>query len=158
MLGGELVELFGVSIWLFILILFLLVEGMSSALISIWFCFGALAAWICSIFTDSIGIQMILFFVVSVAALIFTRPIIKKLIKSKEETRTNCSLLIGESGIVTEDIDNIRGLGAVKIKGSVWTARSSNDENITKDTIVIIERIEGVKLIVRKKEEDKLWK
>ncbi|MCM1989858.1 NfeD family protein [Oceanirhabdus seepicola] len=149
-------ELFGVSIWLFILILFLVVEGLSSALISIWFCFGSLAAWICSIFTDSIGIQITVFFLVSIVTLIFTRPIIKKLIKSKEETRTNCSLLIGESGVVTEDIDNIRGLGAVKIKGNVWTARSSNDENITKDTIVIIERIEGVKLIIRKKEEDKL--
>jgi len=147
-------ELFGISIWLFILILFLVVEGMSSALISIWFCFGALAAWICSITTDSIAIQMTVFFVVSTAALISTRPMIKKLMKSKEETRTNCSLLIGESGVVTEDIDNIRGLGALKIKGSVWTARSSNDDNITKGSIVIIERIEGVKLIVRKKEEE----
>ncbi|WBW98260.1 NfeD family protein [Oceanirhabdus sp. W0125-5] len=147
-------ELFGVSIWLFILILFLVVEAVSSALVSIWFCFGALAAWICSIFTDSIGIQITIFFIVSILALIFTRPIIKKLIKSKGETRTNCSLLIGESGVVTEEIDNIRGLGAIKIKGNVWSAISLNDEKITKDTIVIVERIEGVKLIVRKKEEE----
>ena len=52
--------------------------------------------------------------------------------------------------MVTEEIYNISAKGLVKVKGSVWTARSEADnERIAEGTHVTVIRIEGVKLIVR---------
>ena len=61
-------------------------------------------------------------------------------------------MYINAEGIVTEPISNLNARGTVKVKGSVWTARSFNDEiEIPENTTIIVERIEGVKLIVKPK-------
>ena len=48
-----------------------------------------------------------------------------------------------------EDIDNIAGKGRVEVNGISWTARSSDGANFRKGELVTVERIEGVKLIVK---------
>ena len=53
--------------------------------------------------------------------------------------------------VVVEEIDNIKSTGEVKIDGKIWTARSSDNEIIPPNSIVVVEKIEGVKLIVNKK-------
>ena len=53
--------------------------------------------------------------------------------------------------MVVEDIKNIEGLGAVKINGLVWSARSQDGEDISVGEIVVIKKIEGNKTIVKKK-------
>ena len=40
--------------------------------------------------------------------------------------------------------------GEAEINGNLWSVRSINDEIIEKDEIVTVEKIEGVKLIVKK--------
>ena len=60
-------------------------------------------------------------------------------------------MLLGKEAVVTEDINNTHATGAVKIKGTVWTARSSDDSEIPEGEIVIVKAIEGVKLIVERK-------
>jgi membrane protein implicated in regulation of membrane protease activity len=61
-------------------------------------------------------------------------------------------MYINAEGVVTETISNLNATGTVKVRGSVWTARSFNDEVvIPENTVVIVERIEGVKLIVKPK-------
>jgi len=49
---------------------------------------------------------------------------------------------------VTEAIDNEIGTGQVNSKGIIWTARSLNGEQIEKGASVVIEQIEGVKVLV----------
>ena len=39
--------------------------------------------------------------------------------------------------------------GQVKVNGELWSATSYNDLPITKDSEVIIEKVKGVKLIVK---------
>ena len=39
--------------------------------------------------------------------------------------------------------------GEVQIKGQKWSARNIEDRMVAKDTIVVVERIEGVKLIIK---------
>lgn len=145
--------LFGVSIWIYVMVLFLIVEAASAALLSIWFCFGAFAAWIVSLFTESMAIQGGVFLLVSLVLLIFTREIAKKLIKSKKEQKTNLDLIVGERALVIEEIDNTREKGSVKIKGNIWTARGLDDKIFKKDELVTVVRIEGVKLIVTENKE-----
>ena len=54
-------------VWLVLLILFLMAEGATVALVSLWFAAGALAAIIAALLGASVGLQLALFLVVSVA-------------------------------------------------------------------------------------------
>ena len=51
--------------------------------------------------------------------------------------------------MVTEPIDNLNATGAVQLEGKVWTARSVDGSLIPVDAKVKVERIEGVKVLVR---------
>ena len=48
----------------------------------------------------------------------------------------------------------MRGTGAVKISGKVWTARSADDAVFAPGAPVRIARIEGVKVIVKALDEE----
>ena len=87
------------------------------------------------------------FFAVSIAAFAVTRPLVKKYINSRTQP-TNADMLIGQECLVTEDIDNLTGRGAVTVGGKVWTARADSDAPIPAGTAATVLRIEGVKLIV----------
>ena len=66
-----------------------------------------------------------------------------------EDVKTNAFSLEGKTGKVIEDISPVDAKGQVKVNGELWSATSYNDLPITKDTKVVIEKIEGVKLIVK---------
>ena len=119
---------------------------------SLWFMGGALTALIAALCGAEIWLQIILFFVVSIALLLCLRPLSKKLLK-KRKVATNADSNIGKTAVVTETIDNLRGTGAVKISGVEWSARSVDDSVLEKDAVVRILRIEGVKVCVERAEK-----
>lgn len=135
------------TLWLVVMVLFLVVEAVTVGLVCIWFAAGALAALLCAIFGGGVWLQVVLFLVVSAVTLYFTRPLVRKYVNAKVEP-TNADIVIGKECRVTETIDNIEGTGAVYVDGKTWTARSENDETIQKGTLVTALRIDGVKLIV----------
>ena len=143
-------------LWLVLLIVFAVLEASTVSLVSIWFMGGALTALIAALCGAEIWLQIILFFVVSIALLLCLRPLSKKLLK-KKKVATNADSNIGKTAVVTETIDNLRGTGAVKISGVEWSARSVDDSVLEKDAVVRILRIEGVKVCVERaeKEEEK---
>lgn len=136
--------------WLAAIVVFLVIEGLVPGLISIWFAFGSLAALIAALLRAPMWLQLLWFFLVSVAALCLTRPLAKKYINSKTQP-TNADMLIGAECVVKEPIDNLMGTGAVSVGGRIWTARTEED-GITAQPgeIMKVIRIEGVKLIVKK--------
>lgn len=134
-------------IWLVLLILFLVAEGATAAITTIWFAAGALAAMLAAIFGLHLWVQIVLFVVVSVGLLIAFRPLLKKYIAPKR-VRTNIDAVIGQQGVVLETVDNIAGTGKVKIGGMEWSARSATGESIAADTVIKVEKIEGVKVFV----------
>jgi len=91
-------------------------------------------------------LQIVVFITFSALLLIITRPLVKKRLLNTTPTTTDA--LIGCKAIVTEDIDNLQGLGCVKIQGKLWSARSDSGEMIPSGTSVRVLKIEGVKLIV----------
>ena len=52
-------------------------------------------------------------------------------------------------GKVISDIEPIEGNGQVKVNGETWSAKSLDNVFISKDTEIIVEKIDGVKLIVK---------
>lgn len=139
------------AIWTGLLILFAVIEAVTVQLVSIWFAVGSLAAVIASFFGVSTNIQLVIFVAVSAVCFVITRPLVKKFSTSKIQS-TNADRCIGQTAIVVEEIDNLNAKGQVKADGKIWSARSSNDEIIERDTMVTVEKIEGVKLIVTPKE------
>lgn len=139
------------TVWLALVIVFLVIEGLAPGLVSIWFAAGALAAMIASMFNAPFWLQLVWFVVVSAVALAFTRPLAKKYINNKKQP-TNADMLLGRECIVDEPIDNIAGTGSVKVSGKIWSARML-DETVTavSGEHLVVERIEGVKLIVKNK-------
>lgn len=134
-------------VWLVLLILFLMAEGATVALVSLWFAAGALAAIIAALLGASVGLQLALFLVVSVVLLAMLRPVLKKYVNPKIQ-RTNVDALVGQECTVIEAIDNLAATGRVKMGGMTWSARSTGEENIPAGTVVKIEAVQGVKLLV----------
>lgn len=135
--------------WIAAVIVLLVIEAATTQLVTVWFAVGAAAGLIACICDLQLAWQCVIFVAVSAAALVVTRPFVRKFAK-KEFNPTNADRCIGEIALVVEDIDNSLEKGAVKVNGTVWTARSLNGEVIEKDANVKIEKIDGVKLIVTK--------
>ncbi len=136
-------------IWLALLIVFAITEGVTVALVSIWFMGGALAALIAALCGAELWVQVVLFFTVSILLLLCLRPLSKRLIKQKK-VATNADSNIGKEAVVTERIDNLQGSGAVRISGVEWSARSADGSEIEKGAVVRVLRIEGVKVCVER--------
>lgn len=136
-----------VVIWSVAAVIFLIIEGVTAGLASIWFALGALAALISALFGAPLWLQVIWFIVISGVTLWLTRPLAKKYVNSKSQP-TNADRIIGTEGYVTEKIDNIAATGTVSIGGKLWTARSLTGEPIGVGALVLARNIEGVKVIV----------
>ena len=134
-------------LWLALIIAAIVIEGMSAQLVSIWFVAGGVAALIASLCGASFAVQMVLYVLVTAAALAATRPFVKKAMTFKKED-TNAGRYLGKIGIVTSEINNTAAVGQVKVLGNIWSARSSDGSIIPAGASVLVLRIEGVKLIV----------
>ena len=143
--------------WLVLLIIFVVAECLTVGLVSIWFAGGALVAMILAAAGAGTVWQIVAFLAVSGFLLVITRPIAVKYFNSKKE-KTNADAVIGTVAKVTETIDNYNQTGAAFADGKEWTARSTEDQvKIEKDALVVVEAIEGVKLMVKpyQREESK---
>lgn len=134
-------------VWLILLILFAVAEAATVGLVSIWFAAGALVALLSTFFTTNIWLQAGIFLAVSAVTLALVRPLAKRY-ATPERVATNADRVIGRQAVVTEEIDNRAETGAVKVLGTVWTARSTAGETIPSGRSVTVDRIEGVKLFV----------
>ena len=138
-------------IWLGILAVLLIIEGLTAALTTIWFAGGALAAAVAAGFGAGIVPQLLLFFAVSLVLLFFTRPVALKLMNKGTE-KTNVNSLPGKTAVVIQKIDNLAQTGQVRINDIEWLARTPDDNvTIPEGTVVVIKEVHGVRLIVEKK-------
>ena len=139
--------------WLAIFVILLIIEIVTMGLTTIWFAGGALAGMAAGLIGFGTGIQILVFLVVSILLLVLTRPIAVKYF-NQERQKTNAESLIGQQALVLEDIDTLQSAGLVEVRGQEWSAKTDEPNGrIAKNKVVVIEGIQGVKLIVREKEE-----
>ena len=125
--------------WLVLMVVLLVIELITVGLTCIWFAGGALAAVIVSVAGGPIWLQAVVFLAVSLLMLYFTRPWAMKYIQPKK-VRTN--------------YEEALGTGKAMYNGMEWTARSEKEEvTFEPEDSAEVTGIEGVKLILRKKEE-----
>lgn len=143
-------------IWVLVAIAFGVAEAATLSLTMIWFTIGAFCALGVSYFTDSIAIQIAIFTIVSFLLLFMATKKLIKMDRDKNDTHwasidTNIDAIIGKKGYVTKKITP-KEAGIVKVKGEEWSAICSNSEkSIDVGKEIIVESIEGVKLVVYEK-------
>jgi len=140
-----------VILWCVLLIVFLTIEAETFQMLSIWFAIGSAVSAVLAVFDFELLTQFIVFVIVSGICFVLFRPLAVKLLKNRS-LRTNADSLIGKIVLVTEDIDNIKGLGRGNINGVDWSLRSLSGEHVQAGRLVVIREIQGVKLIVEKTE------
>ena len=139
-------------IWIAAIIIFGIAEAATAGLVSIWFVVGAVAALVATELGAALWLQFAVFLVVSILALIATRPLARKML-DKTIVPTNADRVLHHEAKVTETVDNENATGAVYIDGKTWTARSEDGNIIPKGKMARIVRMEGVKLYVRESKE-----
>lgn len=137
--------------WIAVMVLAVVAESMTTALVAIWFMPSAIISMILAFFKVPIPVQATVFLVISALLIIFSRTIFKKTVAA-HHVATNADAVIGETAIVTERICNIENKGLVKVRGQVWSARSADGNDLEAGELVSVISIEGVKLICRKPE------
>ena len=102
--------------WMILIAIFIVVEIITLGLTTVWFVGGAVVALIAGAVGADIGIQVVLFFVVSVALLFFVRPSACRRFNS-HRVKTDIETIIGAEGKVLETIDNFNQKGVVALAG-----------------------------------------
>ena len=124
-------------------------EAVTVGLVSVWFAGGALAAMLAASLSAPLWLQITVFIVISAVLLYFTRPIVRKLLSGKNK-ETNLDRIIGKTVIVSEKVDNDAETGKCMIAGVSWSLRSDDGSVIEAGEKVTVDRVEGVKLIVKR--------
>ena len=138
--------------WLILFVVLLVIEIFTMGLTTIWFAGGAIIAFVLAYAGFGLPVQIIVFLLVSIGLLVLTRPIAMKFF-NQERQKTNAESLIGQKAVVLERIDTLHGIGRAEVNGMEWSAKTDEaDVIIEAGEVVVIEGIQGVKLIVKKEE------
>lgn len=139
--------------WAAAIVVFVVVELATVGLASIWFALGSLCALIAALLGAPVWLQIVWFVIISVAALVSTRPLVRKYINGKTQA-TNADRVIGHTAVVKERIDDLAATGAVLADGKMWSARTVDGSAVEAGALVTVRAIQGVRLIVERTTEE----
>ena len=136
--------------WLGIMVLCLVFEAVTFSLTTVWAALSALLM----IFLSRTGLplrwQLLIFFLVTILLLAFTRPFAVKKLKLGR-LATNVNSLDGQEVLVVKKITKFEK-GEVKASnGVLWTALGEGSDEIAKGSVCKVVRVEGNTLVVREK-------
>lgn len=138
-------------IWLILCGVFFLIEIFTVSFLMFWPGIGAILALLTSVLGFSIPVQIAVFSISTILMIVFMKPLTQKIFKNRNNIAMNNDAIIGKTGIVVKEIDNINSKGQVKVNGELWSAINIDEkETIEKGENIIVEDIEGVKLKVKK--------
>ena len=139
-------------LWLALLVLSVALECLITKGIFLSFIPGSLAAMILAFAgVDKVWIQLLVFFLLSLASFFLLRPFVKRFLgKKKKKTAFTVESAVGSRTVVVERLDNLAGRGAVMVGGMEWAALTVSDDIVIEagETVEII-AVEGVKFICR---------
>jgi len=129
-------------IWIGVIVFAAASEINTLAFVSIWFIPAAFIAFVLSLTGVQVWIQVIIFFIITLITLVLSRTIFKKFKK------VNLNSIIGKNAIVTEEINNYKRTGAIRINGFIWTAKSEEDDVIYESGLIVtVVKTEGIKVV-----------
>ncbi len=135
-------------IWLILSIGFVALEIITPSFIVLWLSVGAFYAMLITFITNQLIIQLVVFVIVSVISMFFTKKLFNDT-KNKTEYKNSTEMLIGKEVIVVKRINTDIEFGEIKIGNDIWTAYS--DKDIDVGELVKIIKIDGAKVFVDRK-------
>lgn len=138
----------GALFWTMATAIFSILEIVIPGLVTIWLALAALILTAISFFIKNPNIEFVIFTVLSIVFVIFTRPVLKKYLEDK---KTNfSSKMVGQELKIEKvvDLESPKKEYEVKFKGVIWKGVSS--EIFREGEIVKIEDFEGNKIILGK--------
>ena len=134
-------------IWIGVIVFASVAEIYTFAHVSVWFIPSALIAFVLSLTGIHVWIQVLLFFIITLILLVLSRTIFKYFMKFKTNI-ADSDVIIGKNAIVTEEINNYKNTGIIRINGLVWTAKADENDVIYESGLVVtVVRIDGVKAV-----------
>lgn len=135
-----------IVLWGILIIVAIIIEVSTVTLTSIWFAIAAAVSLLLAIFEIGPLWQVLAFVIVSSILLLATRPLAKKL-NEKDVIRTNADKVVSMIGIVTKEIP-VGEIGEVKVNMEVWRAVSMDSSTIAVGEQVIVNSLNGNKILV----------
>lgn len=134
--------------WLAVGVVFLIVELLTTALVSIWFVPSAIITCLLSFVVDNLLIQIAIFVALSAVFMVVCRKIYNKHIKKPVDDVDQNEKLIGKTAKVAEDTNGISG--RILVGDVYWKAVSENGDIIPKGETVKVKSINGTTLVINK--------
>ncbi len=136
-------------VWVSLFIFALLAEIFTDALVSVWFCIGAVLALSVTFIPNMPWWgELIVFLGTSLLSFIIIRPIVNRKLQ-RIKSRTNIDTILGKKGIVLKKITSLEK-GEVKVDSIIWNAiKREDEEDILEGSVVEVLAVNGNKLLVK---------
>ena len=132
-------------IWIGIVVFASVVEIHTFAFVSVWFVPPALASFALSLAGIQVWTQAAVFFAVSAVLLVLSRTLFRRTVRYRI---SNHDSIIGKNAIVTEEINNHKDTGAIRVNGLTWNAKADDGDVIYESGLVVtVVHIDGVEAI-----------
>ena len=137
-------------VWLIVALVLIGLEVVTLTFVAFYPALGALAAGVAALLGAGVGIQVVVFAVVSVATLLLTRKPLRRMMRNTPLVGSNADTVIGKRAVVIVAIDEGPGQrGQVRVGTEHWSARAEDERPIAEGATVEVSRIDGVALVVR---------
>lgn len=135
--------------WLVLIAVFLVIEMLSLDFTFLMLSVGSAVGLVTDFVGVPVWIQVIIAAAASVILILFLRPpLLKRLHRGEDPTKSNVDALIDLRGIALSDITQISGQAKLA-NGDTWTARTSTPVPIPQGAPIAVNAINGATAIVR---------
>jgi membrane protein implicated in regulation of membrane protease activity len=140
-------------VWMAVGIVLILAEIAIPGFFILWFGVGAVVAGLLALIGFGTAVQWVTFLVVSGVLLVLSRRIADRITK-RQPPGVGANRLVGMRGPVTTAVDNLKGVGQVRLGGELWRAESRSGRKIPESTVVEVVAVEGTHVVVREVEKE----
>ena len=144
--------MFGPWFWLGMLIVSCIIEAFTMGLTTIWSAIASIPLIFIARTSLSFKWQILIFVVLTVILVVFTRPFAVKKLKIGR-SRTNVDSIVGEEVLIVKVIEKFQKGEAKANNGVIWIAKSVDGVQIPKDSVCEIVSVEGNTLCVKEKSQ-----
>jgi membrane protein implicated in regulation of membrane protease activity len=140
--------------WMVLILVFLVIEMLTLDFTFLMLSIGGIAGLGADLLGAPIWLQVIIAAAVAAVLILVLRPpLLKRLRRGEDPTRTNVAALVGLSGKVLSTVGPHGG--QVKLSnGDTWTARPDSRGELEPGTVIRVSRIDGATAYVRPDEEE----
>jgi membrane protein implicated in regulation of membrane protease activity len=138
------------AIWGGLVVVFVVAEvATAGALFSAPFAIGAAGGGAVALGGGPVWLQACVFLIVSALTLAGLRPLARRLDQGSPRLEVGAGRWVGRQGVVVEAIPSGPGqTGMIRLDREVWRAESSLDIPIAVGSTVLVQRVDGVRLVV----------